>query len=118
MHCSPWGCKELGTTERLNTNGSVTVEGSKGYCLRMYAYCCFLKILVYYFWMFWVFIAMRRHLTVVTSLVAERRLQVLKLQQVQLAGPGHRLQVLWHAGSSWTRDRTPVPCVRRQTVIS
>ena len=99
MHCSPWGCKELGTTERLNTNGSVTVEGSKGYCLRMYAYCCFLKILVYYFWMFWVFIAMRRHLTVVTSLVAERRLQVLKLQQVQLAGPRHRLQELQLSGS-------------------
>lgn len=36
---------------------------------------------------------MCRHLTVATSLVAEHRLQVLKLQQVRLAGPGHRLQL-------------------------
>ena len=43
--------------------------------------------------MFWVFVGMRRHLTVATSLVAEHRLQVLKLQQVRLAGPGHRLQL-------------------------
>ena len=71
------------------------------------------------------FIAVRGLLTVVSSLVAEHRLQVHGLQQLWLAGSRAQAQQLWslgsatppHVGSSQTRDQTRVPCIGRQIPI-
>ena len=83
------------------------------------------------------FIAVRRLLIAVASLVAEHRLQARGLQQLQHTGfnscstqaqqlwlTGSRVQAqqLWHmglvaprhVGSSWTRARTRVPCIGRR----
>ena len=49
-------------------------------------------------------------LIVVASLVAERGLQGAWAQYLWHVG----LVALWHVGSSWTRDRTHVPCIGRQ----
>ena len=56
------------------------------------------------------FIAVRRPLTVVASLVAEHRLQMRRLSKLWLTG----LVAPRHVGSSQTRARTHVPCIGRQ----
>ena len=56
------------------------------------------------------FIAVRRPLTVVASLVAEHRLQMRRLSKLWLMGP----VAPRHVGSSQTRARTRVPCIGRQ----
>ena len=68
------------------------------------------------------FIAVRRLLIAVASLVAEHGLQACRLQQLWLAGCRAQAQQLWRTGlialrhvrSSWTRARTCVPCIGRQ----
>ena len=45
-------------------------------------------------------------------LVAEHRLQTCRLSSLWLTGP----VAPWHVGSSQTRARTRVPCIRRQTL--
>ena len=68
------------------------------------------------------FVAVRRLLIAVASLVAEHRLQARGLQQLWLAGSRAQAQQLWrtglgtprHVGSSRTRARTRVPCIGRQ----
>ena len=58
------------------------------------------------------FIAVRRPLTIVASLVAEHRLQTRRLSSC-----GSRAQLLTrHVRSSQTRARTRVPCISRQTL--
>ena len=52
-------------------------------------------------------------LIVVASLVAQRGLYVPSLQQLWRPG----LLVPQHAGSSWTRDQTRVPCTGRWTLV-
>ena len=47
------------------------------------------------------------------SLVAELRLQGAWAQQLWCMG----LVALWHVRSSWTRDRTHVPCIGRWILI-
>ena len=67
-------------------------------------------------------------LTVVASLAGEHGLQACGLQQWQYTGSvvgARRLQQLWcmvlvaswHVESSWTRDRTCVPCIGRWILI-
>ena len=56
------------------------------------------------------FIALRGPLTIAASLVAEHRLQMLRLSNLWLTG----LVTPWHVGSSQTRARTHVPCISRQ----
>ena len=56
------------------------------------------------------FISVRRPLTIAASLVAEHRLQTLRLSSLWLMG----LVALRHVGSSQTRARTHVPCISRQ----
>ena len=56
------------------------------------------------------FIAVRRPLTVVASLVVEHRLQMHRLSKLWLTG----LVAPRHVGSSQTRARTRVPCIGRQ----
>ena len=53
-----------------------------------------------------------RLLAVVASLAAEHGLQVQGLQQLQVAG----LAAPWLVESSWTRDRSGVPCFGSQIV--
>ena len=49
----------------------------------------------------------QRLLTVLASLAAEHR----------LSSCGTGLVFPWHVSSSWTRDRTCVPCIGRQVLI-
>ena len=56
------------------------------------------------------FIALRGPLTIAASLVAEHRLQTLRLSNLWLTG----LVTPWHVGSSQTRAQTHVPCISRQ----
>ena len=66
-----------------------------------------------------------RLLSAEVSLVAERGFWVLQLQWVRLAGSGAQAQSQWlmglaapqHLESSWNRDQTSVPCIRRQILI-
>ena len=58
-------------------------------------------------------VALRRLLIAVASLVAEHGLQARGLQQLWHTG----LVALWHVGSSWTKDRTRVPCIGRQILF-
>ena len=68
------------------------------------------------------FVAVCGLLTAVASLVAEHGLQVCRLQQLWLVGSRAQAQQLWrtglvapwNVGSSWTRDRTLVPCIGRR----
>ena len=82
-----------------------------------------LKInLFIYFWLCWVFVVVRGLLIAVAFLVVEHGLQVCGLQQLWHAGSRAQAQQLWriglvapwHVGSSWTRDRTHVPCIGRR----
>ena len=83
-----------------------------------------------YFWLCWVFVAecgpslvvasggyslvaVLGLLTAVSSLVAEHRLQAHGLSQLQHVSSLAVLVALRHMGSSWTRDRTHVPCIGR-----
>ena len=82
----------------------------------------FLTYLFIYFWLCWVFIAARRLLIAVASLVAEHRLQASRLQKLWLAGSRAQAPQLWltilvapqHVGSSLTRARTRVACIGRR----
>ena len=56
------------------------------------------------------FVAVLTLLIVVPSLVVEHGLQAHGLQELWHTG----LAALRHVGSSWTRDRTHVPCIGRQ----
>ena len=64
-------------------------------------------------------------LIAVASLVTEHRIKMVRLQWLQLPGPGAQAHWLlcvglvppWHVGSSWTRAQTCVPCIGRQILI-
>ena len=68
------------------------------------------------------FVAVRRVLIAVSSLVVEHGLQTYRLQQFWLEGSRAQPQQLWrtglvalrHVGSSRTRAQTRVPCIGRQ----
>ena len=68
------------------------------------------------------FVVVHGPLVAVASLVEEHGLQAHRLQQLWLAGSRAQAQELWRTGlvalrhvrSSWTRDRTRVPCIGRQ----
>ena len=59
------------------------------------------------------FVAVRGLLIAMVPLVAEHRLYC-QLQWLQLVGSRAQAQLLWHVGSSGTRDETGVPCIARQ----
>ena len=88
----------------------------------------FKKILIIYFWLCWVFISVHRLsvavmsegcflvsalglLTAVASPGAEHGLWTSRDRAWWLWRVG--LVALWHVESSWTRDWTRVPCIRR-----
>ena len=70
------------------------------------------------------FVAVRRLLTAVASLVAEHGFQACGLQQLWHVGSRAQAQQLWltdlvaprHVESSRTRARTRVPCIGRQSL--
>ena len=87
----------------------------------------FKKVFVY-FWLRWVFVAARRLPLVVVSrgcslavvedsffwwlLLGNTDSRACRLQRLRYTG----LVAPWHAESSWTRDRTYVPCIGRQVL--
>ena len=98
-------------------------------------------LFVYCLWLCWVFVAvcglspdalsgayslvtMCQLLTKAACLVGSKSSSVHGLQQLQLEGSRAQAQQLWstglvaswHVESSWTRDRTNVPCIGRQTL--
>ena len=99
----------------------------------------FIYFILIFFWLCWVFVAVRGlslvvasgghsslrcpGFTAVASLVVEHGLQACRLQELWPAGSRAQVQQLWrtgpvaprHVGSSWTRARTRVPCIGRQT---
>ena len=78
--------------------------------------CIFIYLFIY-FWLHWVFVAVRGLLIEVASLAAEHGLQACRLsscstraQQLRCTGPAAPR----HAGSSWTWARTHAPCTGRR----
>ena len=81
------------------------------------------------FWLLWVFVALHRlslaavnqsyspsrcGLLIAVTCLVKRWLSVPRLQELQQAGSE---VVLRHVESSWTRDRTHVPCIGRHIPI-
>ena len=85
----------------------------------VHLFCLFV---CFWFWLHWVFFAVRGLLIVVASLVSEHGLQARGLQQLWFVGSRAQAQqswctglvALWHVGSSRTRARTHDPCVGRR----